>query len=486
MDDIPFASTVELVARIRDGDVTPTEVVEAYLSRIEARNDYTNAYVTLIEEEARERARAAEDALASGTAGPLAGVPIALKDLQEKAGVRTTYGSPFYADHVPEESTPLVSRLEAAGAIVLGKTNTPEFGYKSMTDNPVFGATSTPFDPGRTSGGSSGGSAAAVADGLASFAQGSDGGGSIRIPAACCGVYGLKPSFGRVPNTSRPDGFGHHTPFSFLGPITRTVDDAALALSVMAGPHPDDPFSLPASDTDYRAATDDPVDDLAVAYSPDLSMFPIDPEVRATMGDAVDALAEAGATTEEIDFAGETGFAHSRRDFHDEFATMYLVGFAAIAERAKEERGVDYTGADRDEASPGLPAMMEAGAEIDAVTYARTSEIRTEFHDALQGLLSDYDALVLPTLSVTPPAKDTPGPEVVDGEEINPYVDWVLTWPFNMTDNPAASIPAGFVDGLPVGMQIVGRRHADETVLALSAALERVRPWQDHYPPAGE
>ena len=494
---LPFIPASELADRVGRGDVSPVEAVDAYLDRIASRNDHTNAYVTVVEERARERAREAEAAIDAGEpVGPLCGVPVAIKDLTDVAGVRTTYGSPFFSDHVPESNHAVVDRLEAAGAVVLGKTNTPEFGYKSTTVNPLFGATSTPFDPERTSGGSSGGSAAAVADGLAAFAQGSDGGGSIRIPAACCGVYGLKPSFGRIANEGRPDGFGHHTPFTYLGPITRTVEDAALALEVMAGPDPVDPFSLPersgdgrgSGDADrdaygggYRTAIERPVDTLRVAYSPDLSMYPIDPDVRDEVEATAGAIREAGATVDRVDFVEATGLSRSWEELDDAFATMWTASFAAMAERLEEERGVDYLGDDRGTASPGLPTLMEQGAAIDAASYVRVNEVRTEFYDALRSLLADYDALVTPTLSVVPPGKRGPGPETVDGEPIDRYTGWLLTWPFNMVPNPVASVPAGLVDGLPVGAQVVGRRFADDDVLAISAAVERVRPWHGHY-----
>jgi len=478
---LPFRPASELADGVQAGRLSPLEVTEAYLERIAERNDRTNAFVTVVEDRARDQAREAERALEDGSAGPLCGVPVAIKDLTDVAGVRTTYGSPFFGDHVPESSHAIVERLEDAGAVVLGKTNTPEFGYKSTTVNPVFGATSTPFDPERTSGGSSGGSAAAVADGLAAFAQGSDGGGSIRIPAACCGVYGLKPSFGRVAYESRPDGFGHHTPFTYLGPLTRTVEDAALALEVMAGPDPADPLAIPASDADYRAATDREVDDTHVAYSPGLSMYPIDPAVRDEVEATADALGEAGATVDRIDFEDASGLSRSWEELDDAFASMWQASFAAMAERLKEERGIDYLGADREEASPGLPTLMEGGAAIDAASYVRVNEVRTAFYDALESVLADYDALLTPTLSVVPPGREGPGPARVDGEPIDRYTGWLLTWPFNMVPNPVASVPAGLVDGLPVGMQVVGRRFADDDVLALSAAIERVRPWQDTY-----
>ncbi|MFB6171913.1 MAG: amidase [Haloarculaceae archaeon] len=477
--DITFASAATLARRVREGDLSPVEVVDAYLSRIEERNAVTNAYVTVAEERAREQAREAEAAVERGDdVGPLHGVPVAIKDLQDVAGLPTTHGAVPFADDVAEANAAFVDRLEEAGAIVLGKTNTPEFGYKSTTDNELFGPTGTPFDPDRVSGGSSGGSAAAVADGLTAFAQGSDGGGSIRIPSACCGVYGFKPSFGRVPDDARPDGFGHHTPFTFLGPMTRTVADAALAMDVMAGPSDRDPFSLPEDGTAWLDAVDRPVDDLTAAYSPGLDLFPIDPAVRETVEEAIDALAAAGVTVAEATPDHDLTF----EELSETFQTMYTAGFAVLAERVAEETGFDYLGDDRDRASPGLPSMMEIGADLDAVTFARANEVRTRWYDAVQDLLADYDLLLTPTLAVTPPEIGDEQVPVVDGQEIDPYTGWLLTWPFNMCDNPGASVPAGLVDGLPVGLQVIGRRHADATVLAASAAYERQRPWQDTYP----
>ena len=298
-EDLCFMPAVELAERIREGEISPREVVEAFLRRIDERNPALNAYVTLLPERARERAARAEAALGSGEPlGPLHGVPIAIKDLVDSlAGVRNTFGCRVFADFVPEETATYVERLEAAGAIILGKTNTPEFGHKGLTDNLLFGPTHTPFAPGKNAGGSSGGSAAALADGLAALAQGSDAGGSIRIPAAWCGVYGLKASFGRVPAVSRPDGFVSHTPFLHAGPMARTVRDAALMLNVMAGVHPGDPFSLPDEGVDYLAATGGPVP-RRVAFSPDLDVFPVDPEVAAVVQQAALAFQEAGAVVE--------------------------------------------------------------------------------------------------------------------------------------------------------------------------------------------
>src|SRR5437588_2528516 len=288
-EDLCFMPATEMAARIRRRALSPVEAVEAFLTRIGTRNSAINAYVTVVADQARAAARAAERAVMSGAPlGPLHGLPIALKDLYDfKAGVRNTFGAKPLADYVPDSDATYVHRLEAAGAIVLGKTNTPEFGHKGVTDNLLVGPTSTPFAPGKNAGGSSGGSAAAVADGLAALAQGTDGGGSIRIPAAFCGVYGFKASWGRVAVATRPNAFGWHTPFVHSGPLARTVEDAALMLGVMAGPHPRDPYSLPDDGTAYQAATHRSIGGLRVAYSARFGDFPVDQQVHDVVRAAV-------------------------------------------------------------------------------------------------------------------------------------------------------------------------------------------------------
>jgi len=466
----------ELAGRIRAGALSPVGVADHFLDRIRERNDRTNAFVTVPEERVRAAAREAERAVAEGgELGPLHGVPVAVKDLEDVAGVRTTYGSALFEEHVPEEDGLLASRLKAAGAVVLGKTNTPEFGHKGTTDNPLFGPTGTPFSPGRTAGGSSGGSAAAVADGLAPIGQGSDGGGSIRIPASCCHLVGVKPSFGRVPSGSRPDAFGH-TPFGQAGPLARSVGDAALLLSVLAGPSPRDPFSHPDDGTDYRGAVERSVAELRVAHSPDLGLFPVREEVRAAVGDAADALAGEVAGVERA----TPEFGHDRETLLDAWRTGYRVGMATTAERLTEE-GRDPFDADA-AVTPQVLEGMAAGADRSAVEYKRADELRTEVLDAVEALFETYDLLVTPTVALPPFDVDVLGPDAVDGEPVDPLYGWFLTWPFNMTDHPAASVPAGLVDGLPVGIQIVGPRLADERVLAAAAAVERASPWDDAYP----
>lgn len=472
-------SATRLAKEIRTGDRSPVTVVDALLNRIDARNDRTNAFITVTADRASQAAREAERAVEDGRSlGPLHGVPVAVKDLSNVAGVRTTFGSRLFENHIVDEDDEFVRRLEAAGAIVIGKTNTPEFGLGCTTDNLVVGSTGTPFDPAKVSGGSSGGAGAALADRLVPLAQGSDTGGSIRTPSSCCGVFGIKPSFGRVPRVNRPNAFADHTPFSVTGPMARTVADAALMLDVMAGPDPSDPFSLPKDDTDYVAATKQPIDDLRVTYSPDLGIYPVDSVVRDVVGEAVQALTDAGATVKRVD----PDFDCEQTDILDAFYTFAKVRWESLFDNLEAVHGLDPRGVDREKLRP---VTVETILESDPVTtreYKRADIIRTKVYDGIVNLLREYDMLVTPTLGV-PPFEHGEFPTEVDGTEIEPLRGWLLTQPFNFSGHPVGAVPAGLMtDGLPVGMQIVGRRHADGDVLAASAAVERERPWQGDYP----
>jgi len=474
--DVAHTTAAGLARKIRDGDVSPVEVVDRTLERIDERNDRTNAFVTVTDERAREAAQRAERAVEAGEPlGPLHGVPVAVKDLDDVAGVRTTRGSLLFEDHVAEADDPFVSRLRDAGAVIVGKTNTPEFGLGTTTDNRVAGPTGTPFDPDRVSGGSSGGAGAALGDRLVPIAQGSDAGGSIRLPAAFCGVYGLKPTYGLVPKSSRPNAFGSHTPFSHLGPMARTVEDAALMLDVTAGPHPDDPFSVPAT-ARYRAAVDRPVDDLTVAYSPTMGTYPVADGVEETVDDAVDALAAAGATVERVD----PDLGHDAEEILEAYYTFARRRWNALFD-SLEAAGFEPRGADRDRLRPYLVELVLDADQPGPREYSRAQAVRTDVLDGLNDCLAEYDLLATATASVLPfPHGEEP--ESVDGTAVEPYRGWLLTQPYNFTGMPAASVPAGLRDGLPVGLQIAGERHADATVIAASAAIERVRPWRDDHP----
>ncbi len=468
----PYLSTAKLARRIRERKLSPVETTETYLERIDERDEAINAYVTVTGDSAREAAAAAERSVEAGERlGPLHGVPVALKDLRDLVeGVRHTFGSKLVADagYTAERTSAVVSRLQEAGAVVLGKTNVPEFGHKGMTDNELVGATASPLAPEYNAGGSSGGSAAAVAAGMASAATGSDAGGSIRIPAAACGVFGHKPSYGLVPIDGRPNAFGLETHHSVMGPLARTVEDAALMLEVTAGQHPDAPASVPV-EIDFRDAVDQPVEDLRVGYTPDLGVFPVEEDVRAVAREAVGALADAGAAVEEV----TVDHGLSMDEMADAIETTFSTALVGTAETLKQSFGIDLRDYP-DQVSDSLLELLAIGDERSVADVAGTGVLRTTLYDAVQASLAKYDLLATPTLA-------TSGM----GLHADTGTDWelALTWPFNWTGHPASSVPAGLTDrGLPVGLQLVGHRYADDTVLAASAALERERPWDGHYP----
>jgi amidase/aspartyl-tRNA(Asn)/glutamyl-tRNA(Gln) amidotransferase subunit A len=482
--ELARVSTTQLAQRIRERELSAAEVLEAVIARIEERNPSLNALVYLGLDEARERARAADAALAAGEAlGPLHGVPTAIKDLFDfKPGWPATLGGiPALRDHVIDTRCMWAERMEAAGAIVVGKTNSPVMGFRGTCDNPLFGPTRNPFDLSRNTGGSSGGAAAAVADGLLSFAEGTDAGGSVRIPAAWCNVYGFKQSFGRVPLVVRPNAFAGVSPFIFEGLLTRTVADAALTLTALSGPDPRDPLSLAFHD-DPIAAVRRSVRGMRIGYSRDMGGFPVAPAVAAVVDEAVHALADAGAHVEPV----EIRLPCDQRELSDLWSRL-LTPLNLDALEGLKAAGYDLLGEHRDQLPPQYLRWMDEGLRATARDVARDEHLRTRVLEAIQAVFDDHDLLVTPTLGCLPVpnaevAGETVGPSEIEGVAVDELIGWCLTYPINFTGHPAASVPAGLADGrYPVGMQIVGRLGADVDVLAASAALERVRPWAGAY-----
>lgn len=481
-DELAYVSTTELAERIRSRDLSPVEVVDACIERIEARNPSLNAFVFLGFDDARAAAKEAEKAVTSGAElGVLHGVPVAMKDLFDfKPGWKSTFGGiRALKDLVIDDYCEWAKRIEEAGAILVGKTNSPVMGLCGATDNPLFGPTRNPWDTTRNSGGSSGGSAAAVADGILSLAEGTDGGGSIRIPSSWCGVYGFQPSFGRVANYLRPNAFFATQPFIYEGPITRTVDDAALAMTAINGGDPRDPFCIPGK-VDFRDATSRSLKGARIAYSRDLGVYPVDPRVTAVVEEALGAFRAAGAHVEEVQV--------ELKRSHMELADLWCAMIAPLNVGAIEffkANGLDLLADHRDDFPPGYLHWMEVGAGLSAQDVLHQNDVRSEVFDALQGVFADHDYLVSPTLACLPVenADDghTVGPTELNGEPVNPQIGWCMTYFTNFSGHPAASIPAGFADGLPVGLQIIGPRQGDADVLAASAAFERERPWFDSY-----
>lgn len=481
-DEFGYASASELALRVRRRDLSPVEIIEAAISRIERRNPSLNAFVHLAFDEARREAKKAEQAVMTGNEiGPLHGVPAAIKDLFDfKPGWPTTFGGvKALKGNIAQFYCPFAERIEKAGAILLGKTNAPVMGLRGVTDNYLFGATRNPFDTTRNSGGSSGGSAAAVADGMLPIAEGTDAGGSIRIPTAWCGVYGYKAAYGRIPVVIRPNAFAGDLPFVFEGPITRTVEDAALAMSVLDGYDPRDPHSLEGK-VDYLSATRRSVRGMRIAYSPNLDVFPVDRKIAETVASAVRAFEAAGAHVEEV----KVGIKTPQRELSDVWSRLMMpLNLGTFA--TMKSYGLDLLKDHRDDFPPEYLRWIEVGEKMTLNDLAKDQWVRSEVYDAVQSVFAKYDLLVTPTVAGLPVINredgNTVGPSEINGEEVDPLIGWCLTYPFNFTGHPAASIPAGLVGNLPVGMQIVGRRYADVDVIAASAVFERIRPWADSY-----
>ena len=481
-EEIAWMSAAELGRRIRRRELSAMEVLEATIQRIEERNPSLNAFVYKGFDDARKAAAAADEAVRSGReVGALHGVPVAIKDLFDfKPGWPATFGGiRALANNVVDFHCMFAERMERAGAVVVGKTNSPTMGLRGTCDNYLFGPSRNPFDTSRNTGGSSGGSAAAVADGLVPLAEGTDGGGSIRIPAAWCGVYGYKASFGRVPLTGRPNAFQGITPFIFEGPIARTVEDAAVSLDVLAGPDPRDPLCL-LDKPDFAPAVARSIKGWKIAYSPDFDVFPVEQAVASTVLGALPAFEEAGASVEQV----RVGITRHQSELSDLWTRLIMPLNVGGIETLKAA-GVDLLKDHPGDLPPQYRRWLEVGYGLSVTDVWADQVVRSEVNDAIQSVLDRYELLVTPTLACMPVKNaddgNTVGPDEVDGVEVDPLIGWCLTYFMNFSGHPAASIPAGLHDGLPVGLQIIGRRGADEDVLAASAAFERVKPWQDTY-----
>jgi len=460
-----WLSALEIADLVRRKEAKPLEILDAILARLEAVNPSLNAFCLVAADVARVAAREAEIAVMKGEPlGALHGVPFSVKDVLPTRGLTTTGGSRLFADFVPEEDALAFGRLKAAGAVLLGKTNTSEFGHKAFTENPLFGITRNPWDTSLTPGGSSGGSAAAVASGVGPFALGTDGGGSIRIPAAFCGLYGFKPSFGRVPDRPMFGGFEH---VNHVGPITRTVRDAAAVLDVVAGGDDRDRGSLPREAGSFLQACDGDVKGLNVAWTPDLGYAAVDPKVLAVCENAAGAFETLGCHVEVVNPGWESP--------EEIFSTMIAAQFyAAWSDRLPDaEPHMDSS----------LVRFIRRGGAVSARDYLRAVARVEDYWREVQMFLERFDLLLMPTVATLPFGAGAHPPREIAGQDVS-VLGWMpFTYPFNLTGQPAASVPAGWTDeGLPVGLQIVGRRHADATVLAASAAFEAASPWRDRRP----
>ncbi|MFI6388341.1 amidase [Nonomuraea sp. NPDC050540] len=454
MTDLHYLTATEMSRLLRARDIGAVELLQAHLDRIEQVNPRVNAIVTLAAEQAMDTARALDSV---APAGPLHGLPVAHKDLVDTAGLRTTYGSPAFADHVPEKDDLIVQRLKAAGAITIGKTNTPEYGTGSHTVNEVFGATRNPYDLTRSAGGSSGGAAAALAAGMIPLADGSDMGGSLRNPASFCNVVGLRPTPGRVPAIS--DKAAWYT-LAVPGPMARTVDDLVLMLQVVSGFHPGSPFAVTEP---FRTDPIESVEHMRVAWSPDLGGLPVDPRTAEVTANAPRVLEELGARVERVDL--------DLSDADDAFR-VYRAWYYALAFP------------DLDILGPNTRWNAEQGRLLTGADLARAERLRTGLYHRMTAFWDRYDVLLAPVSQVPPFPVEDPHVSEINGIQLPDYLSWMRSayW-ISVLHAPAASVPAGFTpDGLPVGVQIVGRPFADARVLRVARAFEQATGYGSRRP----
>jgi amidase len=465
--EICFLSATELAHRIRAKDLSATEVMEAHLTQIERVNPKVNAIVTFLPEQALDQARAADEALANGEdVGPLHGLPVAHKDLTLTKGIRTTFGSLVLQDFIPEEDALIVERLKKAGAITIGKTNTPEFGAGSQTYNEVFGETLNPYDTSRTCGGSSGGAAVALACGMTPIAGGSDMGGSLRNPASFCNVVGLRPSPGRVPNWP---GYVGWYPYAVEGPMARTVKDAALMLSTIAGPDPRSPIAITEPGSLFSQPLKRNFKGVNIAWSQDLGLLPVDPQVTTVIEGQRQMFEGLGCLIADC----EPDFSDADEIFKVWRAWYFELVLAELLETQ------------RDKLKDSVIWNIEEGMKLSGPQLGAVERRRTELYHRVREFMQTYEFLILPVSQVPPFDVSQRYIEEINGEKMGTYIDWMKSCYYITTIGfPAISVPCGFTaDGLPVGVQIVGRHQDDLGVLQLAYAFERATEFWKQKPP---
>jgi len=464
-NEICYLTAREIRDKIRNRDLSAVEVMEAHLAQIEKVNPTVNAIVTLHPDRALDGAKAADAAIANGEAlGPLHGLPTAVKDLTLTKGMRTTFGSPIYKDNVPDRDAIIVERIKKAGAIIIGKTNTPEFGAGSNTFNPVFGATLNPYDTSKTCGGSSGGAGVSLACRMLPIADGTDLGGSLRNPANFNNVVGLRPSPGRVPGVS-PLGW---STLSVPGPMARTVGDLALHLSAIAGPDNRSPISIDQPGSVFAVPLERDFSGVRIAYMPDLDGLPVDPRVALIIKNCVGVLESLGCVVDEAapDFS----------DADEVFKTLRAWGTASVRSELLEQH--------RDLIKGTIISEIEAGLKLKASDVGKAEAMRTAYFNRVNSFMNTYEFMVMPVNQVPPFEVTTEYPTEINGVQMESYIDWMKScYYISSLGHPAASVPCGFTpEGLPVGLQIVGRHHDDFGVLQLANAFETATMFGDRLP----
>lgn len=464
-EEVCFASLGELGADLAARRFSAAELTSLFLQRIERLNPVLNAYVTVLADRAMEAAIASDRRRSRGEErGPFDGIPVSVKDVEPMKGVRFTSGLLPLKDNIGTTDALHTRRLRAAGAVILGKTNTPEMGHKGTTDNLLLGPTRNPFRLQANAGGSSGGAAVSVAAGMAVVAQGSDGGGSVRIPAAMTGLVAIKTSAFALPDVIRPDGFAAIGPFTHVGPLGRSVSDVEAFTRLLTVPHSRDPLSAPLPEHPRH-----PSRATKILFDPHLGDFPVDREVAQIVGNAMRTISSRFVVVQGsvvgLDHAGSL----------DVWFGLISTLYASIADEHKRN-GLDLLNDHRDELPLELIRLIERGNATSAVEYRRYNALRTQVLDAIEDTLETADFIASPTLAVAeiPNASDgrTIGPTTVDGQPVEPTLGWCLTYPANLSGHPAMTIPAGFTArGMPVGLQLIGRRWHDWALVDLATAI---------------
>ena len=466
--DLCYTSAVELARQYRSGEISPLEVVQNSLDRIEQVNQKLNCFCFTYPEQALQKAIAAGQAFADAKARPLEGIPVAIKDFTPTKAKRTTRGSKLLEDWVPDWNPVLVERLEAAGAIMVGKTNTPEFATSGFTDSPLWGVTRNPWDTARTTGGSSGGSGAAVASGCVPFAEGTDMGGSVRIPAGLCGIVGHKPSIGRIPMDIIDTSYCN---ISHFGPLARTVSDAALFLDTVQGEHCVDIQSLPRCELSIPSPSD--VQGMSFALDVSLGFCAVDPDVESNLRASAEALRQAGAKVQEVDLGWDAKIVDM---WHGTWAIFMAAAYDNTTQVPLDEN--------HDRMSQGLVKLIEKGRKIDAVTARKWEFERTRYWHKLGAILENHHALLCPTMAIIAPPVEMRDSDFGGFNQQGLLQCMDMTGAFNyMAQCPALSVPSGFSDGLPTATQIVARRWDDALALRIGAAIEQAMPWAQNRPP---
>ena len=464
-------SLIQLLDLLSAREVSCVELMEATLERIEATHPKLNAIVSQRpREELLADAEAADARRAAGDPRPLEGVPLGVKDLEDVAGMVTSMGSRVFRDSVAEADSTQVVRLRDAGAIVVGKTNTPEFGFTAITKNPLFGVTRSPWNPERTPGGSSGGSSAVLAGGVLPLVTSSDGGGSIRIPASFTGAFGLKPSQGRIPRG--PMKAWDYGSTAVYGPLTRTVEDGALFLDLVAGPSPCDPGSLPHPGLSYREALESGLpSSVRIAWSPDLGYARVQSDVARVAADAAAVFDQSGLSVEPLEEQVPAG------------PPMLTAAWGALGNFLIAGQIHEPLRNRREDMTHSFAEALERSWEMTPETFGAAARERGQLNLWCGEVFDRFDLLLTPTVPYDPPPARGPFPTHTEGREQVPAGVAAFTIPFNMSGHPAATVRAGLSDaGLPVGLQIVGPRHRDDLVLRAARLFERARPWHPNWP----